>query len=498
MIAVPGRYRGMAHPAVLLTAFCLLVTAGCSGTTRLLSGAPAADGLQYELAALPVTEYWSGVELDDHPMGYGQFRLTPAEDGFLLESSTELRFRMLEADKRSHYVTRDWVDDALQLQRFTHEYEMDDSTLRVQGHVADGKLHATITNAAGTHRQSLSLTTPVYPAAAQLLYPLLTGIREGARYQYQVYDGESQRLNVVEQEVTAYESVNGVPAWRMETIMNSNRSLSWLDARGLPIYEQAANGSIEAHLVSHADALAYLEDAARNRSETLLNYSLVHTGQVIGNPRQLRRMVIELSGLGDFVPPTDAGRQQCRQRDMQAYVCSIDTAGYGTFLDTGLHGSLATNPVVPADHERIQQLARRIAGDIGDPTQRISALIDWIRANIKGEAMDSFSALDVLEKGRGECQGQSFLYTALARALGIPTRVVNGLVYAREHSGFLYHTWAESWDGNVWRSVDPTFGQVPADATHVALLYGENLADFAPLMTLMGQLRASILEADPG
>lgn len=492
--------RAATRRTPLLSVFLLLVATGCGDIRQLLPLETPATGLQYDLASLPFTKYWSGIEFNGNRMGYGRLSLTPVADDFLIETSTELRFRMLDADKRSHYITRDWVDANLQLQRFAYEYEMDGSLLKVTGHIAESRLHATIINAAGTHRQSLNLNTPVYPAAAQLLYPLLAGVQTGARYQYQVYDGESQRLNQVEQAVINYEAINGVPAWRMKTTMNRSHSISWLDARGLPIYEQAASGSIVARLVSQEDARVYLDDAAKNRNEALLNYSLVRTGQTIGSPRELHRMVIELSYLGDFIPPTDVGRQQCNQQGVGTYICAIDITKRSRSPPTAasLKGSLSTNPIVPADHERIQGLARHISGDISNPSERITALIDWIRVNIKSEAVDSFSALDVLEQGRGECQGQSFLYTALARALGIPTRIVNGLVYAYEHSGFLYHTWAESWDGTAWQSVDPTFGQVPADATHIALLYGENLADFAPLMSLMGQLQASILEAEPG
>lgn len=498
---IPGLLcRAATRRAALLSLFLLPAITGCGDTRQLLTLESPATGLRYKLTSLPFTEYWSGVEFTGDPMGYGKLSLTPLADSFLIETRTELSFRMLDADKRSHYVTQDWVDANLQLQRFAYKYEMDDSLLKVAGHVAEDSLHATIVNAAGTHEQSLNLSAPVYPAAAQLLYPLLVGVQAGARYQYQVYDGESQRLNQVDQAVIAYEAVRGIPAWRIETTMNRSHSISWLDAHGLPIYEQAANGSIVARLISPAEAQAYLEDAQKNQDEALLNYSLVRTGQTIGSPRELHRMVIELTDLGDFILPTDVDRQQCDQQEAGTYICTIDVTIHSGKPPTtaSLKGSLATNPVVPADHRRIQELAWRVAGDISNPSERITALIDWIRANIKSEAVDSFSALDVLEQGRGECQGQSFLYTALARALGIPTRIVNGLVYAYEHSGFLYHTWAESWDGAAWQSVDPTFGQVPADATHIALLYGENLADFAPLMELMGQLQASILEAEPG
>ncbi|HVN72478.1 MAG TPA: transglutaminase-like domain-containing protein [Desulfomonilia bacterium] len=81
--------------------------------------------------------------------------------------------------------------------------------------------------------------------------------------------------------------------------------------------------------------------------------------------------------------------------------------------------------------------------------------------------MDVFTAIDVLDRGKAECQGHAFLYAALARASGIPTKVVNGIVYSDDFGVFLYHTWVESCIGDSWVTVDPTFSQIRPDATHI-------------------------------
>ena len=112
------------------------------------------------------------------------------------------------------------------------------------------------------------------------------------------------------------------------------------------------------------------------------------------------------------------------------------------------------------------------------------------------EAVDSFSATDVLRERRAECQGHAYLLAALARALGIPARIVNGIVYSEAHGGFLYHTWNELWiDGRGWRPVDATFAQPHADATHLKLIEGESPADLTPLVGLIGTVRVGSLAA---
>ena len=65
-------------------------------------------------------------------------------------------------------------------------------------------------------------------------------------------------------------------------------------------------------------------------------------------------------------------------------------------------------------------------------------------------------------------------------------------MYSQVAHGFLYHTWAESLVEEGWTAVDPTFGQMSADATHLKLVEGESLADLTPIIGLMGQLKAQI------
>jgi transglutaminase-like putative cysteine protease len=84
------------------------------------------------------------------------------------------------------------------------------------------------------------------------------------------------------------------------------------------------------------------------------------------------------------------------------------------------------------------------------------------------------------------------LYTALARAAGIPTRMAGGIVYM-EGVGFLYHAWAES-DVGGWISVDPTFDQVGVDATHIKLVEGPGWAAIIPLGRVVGRVKATVID----
>jgi len=45
-----------------------------------------------------------------------------------------------------------------------------------------------------------------------------------------------------------------------------------------------------------------------------------------------------------------------------------------------------------------------------------------------------------------------------------------------------------------WLAVDPTFGQVPVDASHIKLIEGDSPDDMSALAAMVGKLKATVLE----
>jgi len=142
---------------------------------------------------------------------------------------------------------------------------------------------------------------------------------------------------------------------------------------------------------------------------------------------------------------------------------------------------------VQARHPMIRALARELVADSSDVWQVAKDINRWVYRNLAKELVDTVTALDALHERRGECQSHTYLFTALARAAGIPTRIVNGLVYSKEYEGFLYHAWPEVYVGE-WRALDPTFGQDLVDATHIKLTEGTQEGPFR-LMEFVGKLK---------
>jgi hypothetical protein len=97
----------------------------------------------------------------------------------------------------------------------------------------------------------------------------------------------------------------------------------------------------------------------------------------------------------------------------------------------------------------------------------------------------------VLKTREGDCNEHAVLFTALARAYGIPTKIYVGLVNLQGFAYF-YHAWCAVWLG-AWVPVDPTFNQYPADIGHLKLKEGE-LSEQAKVLKVVGKLKIDVLD----
>jgi transglutaminase-like putative cysteine protease len=145
----------------------------------------------------------------------------------------------------------------------------------------------------------------------------------------------------------------------------------------------------------------------------------------------------------------------------------------------------AAEPLIQSDDPVLQAQARQIVENTRRPDRAAERLTRWVHENLRKEVTVGVpSALDVYARRAGDCNEHTVLFTALARAVGLPTRTASGLVYL--DGTFYYHAWPEVWLGD-WVAVDPTFGQFPADAAHLRLTSG-GLARQLELVRLVGRL----------
>lgn len=98
---------------------------------------------------------------------------------------------------------------------------------------------------------------------------------------------------------------------------------------------------------------------------------------------------------------------------------------------------------------------------------------------------------DILKSLSGDYMEKSIMFASYARAGGLPTRLIGGLVYKNGY--FYFHIWPEVWF-DKWVPADPTLLQFPADATHIPLKQG-TLKDIISIIDDLKNVKIEVLEA---
>ena len=160
------------------------------------------------------------------------------------------------------------------------------------------------------------------------------------------------------------------------------------------------------------------------------------------------------------------------------------------------------NDWLQSDAPEIVALARKGAAGAKSPREQMQQLESFVRQFIRTKdlSIGYASALEVAKRPEGDCTEHAVLLAALGRALGIPTRVVDGLAYVDSYAGrqhvFVPHAWTQAYVDGHWQSFDAALAGF--DAGHVVLSYGDGdpWRFFAAFNTL-GRIRIDAVE-EPG
>jgi hypothetical protein len=170
---------------------------------------------------------------------------------------------------------------------------------------------------------------------------------------------------------------------------------------------------------------------------------------------------------------------------------------------------MRSNLWVQSEHPLLRRAAAKAGSRSMDADRRMRILIDLVRARLSGPASYARygDALSAWRDRSGDCTEYALLLAALARAQGIPARIVAGMAYADRFSGkkdvFSPHVWVQAWLGDRWRSYDAALESF--DSTHIALAVGDGdpraiESGFAQLALLhikaMGAVRPSATQVD--
>lgn len=454
----------------------------------------------FSLAAPPVGERWFSISMNDERVGFGYLKITSTPGGYEITGEGSAKMLVLgfsrEASARESYV----VNKDMSLKSFAVEQVVDGSPMRLAGEVTPKGVKVTVESAGSKKERLLKVKGAVYPPPVLNICPLMQGGASGKVYRLQMLDMEAVKVKEVKVSVVGRETLPG----GLETVHLQNDLYTfvdndiWVDLAGNTVMESVRDGLIVTRAEGAEAARSFILDAAVAKKDLILDFSLIRLDRPIERPLEVKGLVVELSGFPANIPLLEGGGQKAVRMDGGQALFTVNstqpTAKKEQSPDSASKQGdyLGATTRILSDNPEIIAQKTEIVGSGEEPLTVVKRLVQWVATQVGDEVTDSQSPLETLKNKKGNCQSHARLYASLARAAGIPTRFVSGLVYVAG-KGFLYHSWAESNVGG-WVAVDPTFDQVPADATHIKLVEGESPEAMAPLAGIIGRVRARIVE----
>jgi hypothetical protein len=151
---------------------------------------------------------------------------------------------------------------------------------------------------------------------------------------------------------------------------------------------------------------------------------------------------------------------------------------------------------VQSDYNDIIELTKRAVGETKDAAEAVKEIEAFVSGYIENRnlSVGYATAAEVAASKVGDCTEFAVLTASMCRAIGIPARVVSGLVYVKAFGGrenvFGGHMWVEAYVGDKWIGLDATRKPKGFDAGHIVLAIGNgDPADFLNLAATLGRFK---------
>ena len=453
-----------------------------------------------DVGALPAAsaadrDEWFNVERDGQKVGHAH-RVTSraADGGQVFYEDMVMALVMLDTPQTLRTALMSETDGQYALRRFRFTLASPAAVFTATGATDGQRLAVTYGPEGHTTDLAVPLSEPIY-LPSTLRPRLLAGdLTPGTTYTVPVFNPVTLRNEPLTATIEGRETV-AAPEGPVEAIRISEehqglRARVWLTKDGAVLREEGSLGFTLSR-TSREQAVAAASGTAPVDLVTAARIPL--EGHLEG-ARDLGQLTLRVRGAAAASIPTDPPRQRItgdvlridREEPPESFPLAAAREGVPAYV--------TPSPFIESDDPAIVATARKVAGADGDATTVARRLVDWVNENLAKEPSVTVpSAREVLASRRGDCNEHAVLLAALARATGIPARVVAGAVFMDD--AFYYHAWTELWLGR-WVSADAVMRQLPVDATHVKLVDGGPERHLA-LASVVGRLGFAVEEPHP-
>lgn len=451
---------------------------------------------------------WMGVYVSDQKIGYLKMAVRKTtydgKDALALENTVHTKLKMLGAEMQQDVKTMVYTD--LQMKPIHEDFEMSSGgrTTRVEAAFQRDVVKCKVISEGTTTDKSVTIPPGANLMGDSTLYG--TGSKKlavGDKASFYYFNPLSLTIDAVNTEVLRTEKVT-LKDKTYDTFVVKNATTmgdvtSWQEDNGDVVKMVALMGMM---MVRETEDEALAAETGYRPPSDFAVLTSVKADTDLSKPGQVSRLKLSLVGVGDKTLVISDPRQKATwsEKDGQGTADYTITAKQPNgkasllmpFRNADLQPYLSEVPYIQSTDPAITRQAAEIVGNEKRAFYAASKIRKWVHEHMhmKADMGVVRSAVDVLNNKSGVCRDYAILYTALARAAGIPTRLVAGLVFF--DGSFYYHAWAESYTGE-WTPFDATLATDFVDATHIKMTQGDATSMFE-IAKVIGGIKAQIVE----
>jgi hypothetical protein len=435
-------------------------------------------------------DQWSGIYQQGRKIGYAHTSILREADTYHLQEESELDLLVLGSIQRVRTVINSYTTKNFILKYFDFHMVSGTSAMEIKGAVVGKKLILDITSGGQTRKEHIRLAEQPYLSPNIKPALILLGLEPGRKYRFPLFNPATMNMDEASLIVESKEQIKvgdqEQTVYKLKETFQGLEAYSWITEDGDTIKEESALGYV---LLKESKT----EALKRNKLGPAVDViSLVKIpAEHLEHSAEIKYLRAKLAGASFSGFDLEGDGQQLKGDIIEIHVPEVESAYDLPYKGKDRDDTLRATALIQSDDEKIKAQSGKIITSRKNAREAAKILNQWVYEAIQKKPVVSIpSAVEVLKQRVGDCNEHTTLYTALARAAGLPTRMAGGIVYMRD--GFYYHAWPEVWLGR-WTAVDPTFNQFPADATHIRFIIG-NLDRQSEILKLVGKLKVDILE----
>ncbi|MGB5156559.1 transglutaminase-like domain-containing protein [Desulfobacterium sp. N47] len=437
---------------------------------------------------------WMNIFQNEHKIGYSHSIISLQDNGYKIEEYVFMKINTMGLMHDIYVKTLGNLNPDFTLQEFDFKINSGRFDFAAKGEMKQDILSIQTQSFGDIRKIGMPVKSKPYLMAGLINAAFASGLKEGEIFTFDIFDPASMSHVPVLLKIDRREEIQTgeIKQSAIKTFLSFKGTTQtlWVSDEGEVIKEKGVLG-ISLEKTTKDDALNGMPVQA---SDDLTRLVSIPSNITISNPEKLTFLKIRISGINPDPLKINDDRQIFKDGILYINKESIDNlfrqhTSYKP--DIASYYFLKPSPFIQSDNRDIENIVKKTVNPDDPPIIKAKKLLNWINSNIEKRPVISLpDAVSTLKNKAGDCNEHAVLMAALSRAAGIPARVEAGLVYL--NGSFYYHAWNSLYFGR-WVAIDPLFGQIPADATHIRFSSG-GPKEQLDILSILGKIKIKVIE----